>query len=411
MASFIAPHLPVLMAPFESLKPPKARAKVPHFSEKPDARMWAAITSGDEEGLRQALKDGAKANFKQNATPPLWAAVEQGKLNIAKILLEYGADPTANARGGNVWRAIAKRNDPQEAEQLKNILGTAATARPREFVMVRSYKLVEWWVAQNHPEMMTQPDAGKSSWEWNYDWVIAAAYGPAGLWDYVSKAWGIVPNDPQSLSKQAGSSTARGFWEDIIRRDNVPFAQECLQRGWGPPEPSDYKKNYSDTVDKNTRTLPTYWKHDLGWAMLDSGAENLWAWWSQIPGTLERMQAQCLPDNDREGTTFALLKNEKKLLKLESLGLFHPGPDQNGTLLAHEVFSQHEVHPTLIKWWAKNRPEDFKAQNKYGHNPLTPVNKPGAGGSNAAVIQKVKVALLEHGLPEADTTAPARARF
>lgn len=409
MASFIDPHLPLLLAPFSPVKKSKQRRKVVHFSDKPEARMWTAIAENDEPALRQALQDGAKTTTNQNGTPPLWATVEQGKLGLAKLLLEFGANPKVEARGGNLWKAIAKRNNPAEADQLKALLGSARAAKPKDFVLCRSYKLVEWWVAQDLPDRMTKADTGSSSWEWNYDWVIAAVYGPAGLWDYLSKAWGIQAGNPHSLSLQAGSSTARGFWEDIIRRDNVELAQEALRRGWGPPEPSDYKINYSLTVDKGSRTLPLYWKCNLGWAMLDAKAENLWAWWSQIPGTLECMQADSLPDNHREGTTTELLKTAKNLETLADLGLFHPGPDAKGRLLAHHVFSQNEVHASLITWWIKNRPQDLETADAAGKTPLHPTDK--GSYSNEAVLRKVRTEQLNQALPEVQKNIPARTRF
>lgn len=409
MASFIDPHLPLLLAPFASKRPPKQRRTVSHVSERPEGRMWLAIESNDPEALTQALKDGAKVNNLQNSTPPLWACVEQGKLELAGILLKFGANPNVSARGGGLWKAISKRNNPQEAEKLKALLGNAELARPSDFIRDRSYRLVEWWIAQNLPHRMTKPDTGKSSYEHNQGWISAAVYVLPNGWDYLSKAWGIKPGDPRSLATKAGSSTARWFWEDIIRRDNVEMAQEALRRGWGPPEPSDYNTNYNITVDKASRELPTHWKYDLGWAILEAGAENLWAWWSQIPGTLERMQAHCTPDADREGTTLAVMGNAKKLEMLIDLGLFHPGPDAKGRLLAHEIFSKPEVPKTILQWWVKNRPEDWDTVDLEGKTPLELTGN--GNKSNERVLQQVRQERLNQGLPEVDTQKSRRVRF
>ncbi len=398
MAASLQPHLQLLLTPIESLAPVKNRRKVRHVSESPSIRMWEALDNNDLEALRNALDEGAKTNSNRHGASPFWFAVQQQRFDLAKLLMDRGANTKVSCQGGNVWVTIAKRDNPAEAERLKELLGTSEDAKPSYFVETRSYKLIEWWRKENHSLKALAPSTGKDSWNYNSKLALMGIYGPEGFWDFVCEAWQTKAGDLSSLSNQAGSSTAQGVWEDLIRRDNVALAQEALRRGWGPPEPQDYARNYSNTVDRGSRLLGRHWGVGLGWAILEADAPNLWAWWCQLPGMLETMREESRAENQRHDTVVQILKTLKDLQKLEAVGMLDFGRDKKGDWMLHHVLLKKTLDKPLVRWWMKNRPEDFNQVNDSNQTPIDPKRL----GENSANLRLIKEQTLEVQLPEAN---------
>jgi hypothetical protein len=83
----------------------------------PSERMISSIMAADVEGLRQALSEGADANFNRSGNPAILAATRVGVADMVIALLEHGADPNmANLHG---WRAIHEAAQQGNSEALK----------------------------------------------------------------------------------------------------------------------------------------------------------------------------------------------------------------------------------------------------------------------------------------------------
>jgi len=378
--------------------------------------MWQAIDLHDAEGLEQALQEGASPRDMRHATPPIWACVERGYFDLAHVLKKHGARLNVSAKGmqgGNLWGAIAKRNNPEEARQLKELLGSTSEVNPKDFINYRSYDLLTWWMEEGDHQGMNKPCTGDISWNGNDIWILASLYGPENVWDFVNNSWGIDPTDPSSLSQRAGPSTAQGLWEEIIRRDDVALAQKALQKGWGPPAPQDYGKHYKKETHNGFRKIPSFWRHSMGWAILAKKSENLWAWWTQQPNALTIMQEESRAEAAREETSLLLIQSKADIERLTALGLFDPKADAKGNLLAHGVFMENKVSSTVIRWWAQNRPHDFSVENDRGKTPTEVYGEllNNSGRNNRKVVEKIRQELINAGLPPAAPDAPKKQRF
>jgi ankyrin repeat protein len=66
---------------------------VSSHAQNNDERLWRAAASGDLEGVKSAIGQGAHVDYKGRAGfTPLNAAARQGNLEVVKYLVEHGAD-------------------------------------------------------------------------------------------------------------------------------------------------------------------------------------------------------------------------------------------------------------------------------------------------------------------------------
>lgn len=65
----------------------------PSSADEPDVKLCDAVWDGNEETVKDLIILGADVNtFSQNGNTPLHLAIEQGYLEIIKILVQSGAD-------------------------------------------------------------------------------------------------------------------------------------------------------------------------------------------------------------------------------------------------------------------------------------------------------------------------------
>lgn len=100
------------------------------YAKSADAQdaLKTALRTGDEAGVSSALKDGADPNG--GLLPPLVVAATRGESNVAKMLLEAGADPDSTGPRGRsaLIAAIAKRN----YEVMETLIAAGADVDQRE---------------------------------------------------------------------------------------------------------------------------------------------------------------------------------------------------------------------------------------------------------------------------------------
>lgn len=407
MTSALTASLPGLLEPWTGA-PGKPVAGSGASTKRKDrkalgAQLWLALHARDEQALKQALAAGADASFSLNGMPPFWFTVQQQLPAMAAILLEHGADPHAQCRGGSIWTALAPRDDVQEAQWLKGLLGSTQGAKPLDFLLCRSFRLFEWWMDNTPGFRLSEPSPSSWTAKNMQGYALAAIRGPDRIWPILSQHWKIDPSDVHSLVKKWGPGLAYATWEEVARRDDVVLAQRALALGWGPPRPSDLKGPELDTA--GLKPTPLY--ASMGWYFLSKGAYNLWQWWmGQEALAREFHQDGC---NSPDTTLFEVVTDRQRLERLQAAGVDFSGRDDNGNTALHALVKGPHLSKALIGWWIEHRPQDFLVANAQGFLPL---EQPKGKHTKPAAVAQAKQLWMGHRLAKREALdTPKRARL
>lgn len=363
--------------------------------------MWAAVDSRDMDRLKRCLEEGADPNPRRNSMPPLWSAIQAGQYELAHVLLEAGA----NIRGlgpnsQSVWAAIAPRNNVEEGEWIKQRAGGEVFGVASEMCKHRAWELFTWWLQQPGSTPIPVPRRAINQAEYYSDWLMAGLHGPEELIDLVNQAWGIDPNDPQSLTHQRGTKLARLAWEEIARRDDVHMAKRALRKGWAPPLPEDYTPQ-----DAQNPNVEHWWGLDLGWFFLSKRAVRLWSWWTSVSAIKERFLDDGRKHPDQ--TVWPLVRDVPTLDRLIAQGMEWTGRGPDGNLLLHHLAQTKTFGPAMVRWWLKHHPEAFDQANDHGVRPL---DMP-LGESTHAKRAQARGMVMEARIAQGSQSTRTRTRF
>jgi ankyrin repeat protein len=85
-------------------------------------------TNGDQENIIKLLKLGANVNLSnEKKISPLTAAALVGHLNIVKLLLAVGADPSTLYQNPQLWEYIKTKSNPKIAELIEDKINIKLT--------------------------------------------------------------------------------------------------------------------------------------------------------------------------------------------------------------------------------------------------------------------------------------------
>lgn len=91
------------------------------WNPRGEGMVHAALEGGNPALLRRLLQAGADPNDEFEGTPPLCSLGLFGPIRMAKILLEFGADPTrTDPQGQTVLRIAEKNPDPKFLRFIQN---------------------------------------------------------------------------------------------------------------------------------------------------------------------------------------------------------------------------------------------------------------------------------------------------
>lgn len=117
--------------------------------------MLKAIKSNDLEGLRQALQGGADPDLKIQNITMLGRACARGHLELVKVLLDHGADPSVRMMNNwNVYHTAANNGHLEVLKYLheSGIPGIDATGveegKPIDVALVREHKEAYRWLSE-----------------------------------------------------------------------------------------------------------------------------------------------------------------------------------------------------------------------------------------------------------------------
>jgi hypothetical protein len=98
--------------------------------------LFDAVRVGNETAVRDLIKRGAGLNFERKNETPLILAIRDRKTNIAKLLLEAGADPNfaESIYGGTPLRWAVQMSNVEIVEILLNQYNTDVNFRPKNGV-------------------------------------------------------------------------------------------------------------------------------------------------------------------------------------------------------------------------------------------------------------------------------------
>ena len=91
--------------------------------------LWYHALNGDVAGLRAELDRGADASFGDDASySPLHAAVQQGRVEVIRVLLAAGAEPNKVDNHGNspLWTAVLSAPRAVQIEIITALLAAGA---------------------------------------------------------------------------------------------------------------------------------------------------------------------------------------------------------------------------------------------------------------------------------------------
>ena len=401
-----APFVPSLLnatVPRPDFLPAVRRRK--RAPREADAALWAALERQHTPGLQQALEDGANPHRRRNGYPPFWVAVQMGRLDLAEILVNAGANPLLRGRSNETaWAALSARDDPAEAERLKEIMGGTDSIAADCFLKTRSDRLLVWWLQDGGQTAERFPKFDRQN-QWVgcvlREWVLAILRDPPGLWDMANEAWGVRPANahgraaPQTLAAVTQPGMAALAWEEIANRDDVDLAKRALAQGWGPP-PAMALTSF------NQELLSELWEFGLGWVLLSKRAWHVWSWWHSVPALAEDFQATGRAHPAQ--TLFGLVKDAPTLDRFHRLGIDLSVRDTAGNTLAHHVFAGKFLRQPLVDWWVTHRPEDLDVRNGVGQ---TPWDVPSADPKLLAKIKAKRYASAW----KTSTAAPRRTRL
>jgi hypothetical protein len=98
--------------------------------------LFDAVHSGSETAVRDLIKRGAGLNFERKDETPLILAIRDKKTDIAKLLLEAGADPNfaESMNGGTPLRWAVQMGNVEMVEMLINHYNVDVNFRPKNGV-------------------------------------------------------------------------------------------------------------------------------------------------------------------------------------------------------------------------------------------------------------------------------------
>lgn len=396
MSASLPSALPGLLEPWEGPRGKPVAASSPLAARQQRKQrgleLWEALHARNEAGVEEALENGADPNFVLNRLTPFWFAIQHQAQPIAILLLKHGANPRAQSQGKSVWVAIAPRDNLEEANWLKDILGGVDDAGAEDFLNYKAYRLFEWWLglASNLQTAIPLAYPSSSHTAMNYrNHALAALRGPASILPTLTKLWRLNPKDVYSLTNTISVGMAYATWEEIARRDDVEMAQRALAHGWGPPRPEDLKSKELDATGKE----PTPLYANMGWYFLDKSAYNLWKWWMGQEALAREFLA--MGQTDPHNTVLLAAKDTMRLDRMLEAGIDFSVPDANGNLLLHHVVIGAYVTKAIGTWWLQKRPQDFSVPN---HAGLMPLDQPAGKNSKPAVLASLKKVWLDYRL-------------
>ncbi len=101
-------------------------AELPADTDPPNWALIAAAEANQIETARALLASGANVEgaSQRSYIHPLWKAAKRGHVEMVKILLEHGADPSATDNAGTTALDYARRYSKVNVVQLLETLQT-----------------------------------------------------------------------------------------------------------------------------------------------------------------------------------------------------------------------------------------------------------------------------------------------
>jgi hypothetical protein len=218
--------------------------------KKADAALWGALDERDAHRLQEAIDAGARVEFRQKGHTPLQRALWDNQVDLARLLLDAGADLHAkHTRHYDVFQAALDNDSPAVAALLRE-KGIDPTLRihyygvsrksPVASLLGNSPNLVRWWLEEKIPVSFADDPEGsphtgfpKGLPEWVGVWSRQAlVHAGRGLFDVVRDA--MEKEDPVFAKNPAFATHMSVLWQEEIQKDNAPLLQQLARAGWTP---------------------------------------------------------------------------------------------------------------------------------------------------------------------------------
>lgn len=362
------------------------RAKLNRDQQKKiEQELWESIDNNDPESVRRLLDSGARIEIKRSNITLLYSAVKQDRVEIAKILIEKGANlDIQSARRQPIQTPVFENDSPEMAELLFNH-GIDLTQpfklwhqvyHPTTY-MVRTPKMINWWFEKNLPlkfkiNKPSHPHSKDPILEpWIEAWSnIAVANWKTDLFEKVRSQ--IQKTDSNAFLSEAWSHYVKTRWEIAFRNDNAALIQFMAKKGWTPKlrnfstvrNPTYYLKN--QTSDQ----APTP-KLCFFWSAVSQRANLCMDLLLRSP-VIEKAVREDLK-NHSENLIFHLPLHAPTLERLVPLGFDLKIQNTVGNVLHNHP---HEVTKTFVEWAVKKDPEFVFATNTVGEHAFNNTAQP-----------------------------------
>lgn len=340
-----------------------------------DLALWEGVDQEDSLKVRAAHRAGANLERTRDGATPLFACLQKGNLLLGGLLIEFGAQVhLGTSKQGNLWKAILVRDNPQEAQQLKdwgvNIEWTDASMLAEN----GAFKILLWWMNQGGVVGIPLADGPPHTSDNRklISFLAACVHGSHDLHTRLNQVWGIGESSPNFAAKW-GDKTTEAFWSELAIIDDPIAAKKAIQAGWVGDSPGI-----------------------TGWVLMRKKSWRILEQWTQSPTFLPQMRQEAI---NNPQLLWRLVQDLPTYTYLARWGIDPTGVNEEGDTLAHYLFRTVAVPLNLMEWWCKRYPNTLEQTNHAGR---TPANAPSSyQARNLQTLTKVRAKQLHKRFPAA----------
>lgn len=347
--------------------------------QRVDSDFWKALDENNLENVKKALNEGARIDIRRKAGPAvsaLYVAFEKNNQEMAKLLIEHGANTDTKGTSKQSLVQLAIQNDaPELLEQLRekglDVLKKVEYFANKKYIpeMIGSApKIIKWWLENDFPLSFKHVIQGNHNEDEKKNIIPAWIK----LWTsyalkFNQKHFDLIVNKINQEYASEWNKTSdwmnevTSYWVEAFHKDDVEKIQFMVKQKWTP------HLNILDGYHHESRD-PEY--KNIFWKATQFRAFRCMEFLLVSPKMKELVQKDLMVEKPK--FLLRMIPIDVEILeRLLLLGLDLKMSNEDGTLFHHQHYL---ITKKLAEWLIKKDPDLFWIKNKKNETILNGYN-------------------------------------